>query len=181
MSAAAFLDNSSFLAPIRGSCARGCTCRLGSLAPPLNPSPAQPSPPVCRDAPPGRRSCCGAGHLRSGGAPRPRQPGVQVCGGVGGGVGVGGPAAPAPAIVMHVGAALGWPRVCMGRSGEEARLVCLPWRFLLPAPTNDRCAPTCRLEVPATPGEAQLEFMVGEAGSFICQVKVGAAPAPAAG
>ncbi|KAL4436579.1 hypothetical protein ABPG75_003718 [Micractinium tetrahymenae] len=35
----------------------------------------------------------------------------------------------------------------------------------------DRVNLVYKLEVPATPGEAQLEFTIGEAGSFICQVK----------
>lgn len=47
-------------------------------------------------------------------------------------------------------------------------------------PTCHAVVEACRLEVPATPGEAQLEFTVGQAGSFICQVKVGAASAAAA-
>ncbi|KAL4444582.1 hypothetical protein ABPG77_002399 [Micractinium sp. CCAP 211/92] len=35
----------------------------------------------------------------------------------------------------------------------------------------DRVNLVYKLEVPTTPGEAQLEFTIGEAGSFICQVK----------
>lgn len=110
---------------------------------------------ACRHAPPGGGSRAGPGHLCHCGAPRPHQAALQASGPaglVGRGAWTGARAQQLPCMAR-------WR--ARPRSMHSAPLAC-------PAAA---AWPGRRLQVPATPGEAQLEFTIGEEGAFVLTVK----------
>lgn len=123
-----------------------------------------------RHAPPGCGTRCGAGHLRACRAQRPRQAAVQV-----GACWTGSrlDLTSAAKVLQAAGSSSQCPawKVWLACTAATAALHGM-WHV----PPNC-CRPSLpphpnRLEVPSTPGEAQLEFTIGEEGAFVLQVKV---------